>query len=105
MLRLHPMPRKDHSPMPTTIEIPELPSRVLAENPLGDPATRRLPILLPPDYATLGQRYPLIVGLTGFTGKGIMMLNEDAWQPNLPQRLDRLYAAGMPPAIFVLPDC
>ncbi len=91
--------------MPTTVEIRELPSRVLAANPLGDPATRRLPIILPPDYATSERRYPLIVGLTGFTGKGIMMLNEDAWQPNLPQRLDRLYAAGMPPAIFVLPDC
>lgn len=90
--------------MPTTVEIPELASRVLADNPLGDPATRRLPIVLPPDYATSGRRYPLIVALTGFTGKGIMLLNEDAWQPNLPQRLDRLYAAGMPPAIFVLPD-
>ena len=91
--------------MPTTVEMPELPSRVLADNPLGDPATRRLPILLPPDYGAAGRRYPLIVGLTGFTGKGIMLLNEDAWQPNLPQRLDQLYAAGMPPAIFVLPDC
>src|SRR5690349_6940611 len=91
--------------MPTTVEIPELPSRVLAGNPLGDPATRRLPIILPPDYGAAGRRYPLIVGLTGFTGKGIMLLNEDAWQPNLPQRLDRLYAAGMPHAIFVLPDC
>lgn len=34
-----------------------------------------------------------------------MLLNEDPWQPNLVQRLERLYAAGMPPAIFVLPDC
>jgi hypothetical protein len=43
--------------------------------------------------------------VTGFTGKGIMLLNEDAWQPNLVERLERLYAAGMPQAIFVLPDC
>jgi hypothetical protein len=41
----------------------------------------------------------------GFTGKGIMLLNEDSWQPNLAERLERLYAAGMPHAIVVLPDC
>jgi S-formylglutathione hydrolase FrmB len=88
-----------------TIEMPVLESQVLTDNPLQDPANRRLPVLLPPDYADSSRRYPVIVGLTGFTGKGIMMLNEDAWQPNLVQRLERLYADGMPPAIFVLPDC
>jgi enterochelin esterase family protein len=88
-----------------TIEMPVLESHVLADNPLGDPANRRLPIILPPDYETSNRRYPVIVGLTGFTGKGIMLLNEDSWQPNLEQRLERLYAAGMPHAIFVLPDC
>jgi enterochelin esterase family protein len=34
------------------------------------------------------------------------MLNVSAWQPNLPQRIDRLMADGaLPPAIYVLPDC
>jgi hypothetical protein len=88
-----------------TVEMPVLESQALAENPLGDPANRRVPVVLPPDYAESGRRYPVIVGLTGFTGKGIMLLNEDAWQPNLVQRLERLYAGGMPHAIFVLPDC
>ncbi|GAC1451747.1 MAG: alpha/beta hydrolase-fold protein [Ktedonobacterales bacterium] len=87
------------------VEMPAFASTVLAHNPLGDPATRRLPVLLPPGYGASDRRYPVIVGLTGFTGKGSMLLNEDAWQPNLPQRLERLYAAGMPHAIFVLPDC
>ena len=94
--------------MPVTVEFPVVESRVLAENPLGDPATRVVPVLLPPGYAesaAANRRYPLIVGLTGFTGRGIMMLNDDAWQPNLAQRLERLYAEGMPHAIFVLPDC
>ncbi|WIG58667.1 MAG: putative esterase [Ktedonobacterales bacterium] len=88
-----------------TIEMPVFESQALAENPLGDPAARRLPVVLPPGYARAKRRYPVIVGLTGFTGKGIMLLNEDAWQPNLVERLERLYAAGMPHAIFVLPDC
>ena len=91
--------------MSLTVEMPEFESKALAGNYLGDPATRRLPIVLPPDYATSGKRYPVIVGLTGFTGRGIMLLNDDAWQPNLVERLERLYAQGMPHAIFVLPDC
>jgi S-formylglutathione hydrolase FrmB len=33
------------------------------------------------------------------------MLNIDPWQPNLARRLEQLYAAGMPHAIVVLPDC
>ena len=91
--------------MPVTIEMPEIVSKALAKNPLGDPSTRRLPILLPPDYESSTRRYPIIVGLTGFTGRGIMMLNDSAWGPNLTQRLEALYAAGMPHAIFILPDC
>ncbi len=91
--------------MPVTIEMPEIASKALAKNPLGDPSTRRLPILLPPDYESSGRRYPIIVGLTGFTGRGIMMLNDSAWGPNLTQRLEALYAAGMPHAILILPDC
>ena len=89
-----------------TVEYPWLESRVLADNPLGDPAVRRLPIILPPDYASApDRRYPVLLGLAGFTGKGLTLLNEDPWQPNLAQRLERLYAAGMPPVIVALPDC
>lgn len=92
--------------MPVTIEMPVLESAVLRENPLGDPANRRLPVILPPDYSAESERrYPVLIALTGFTGRGIMLLNDDAWQPNLAERLERLYAAGMPHAIVVLPDC
>src|SRR4051812_9723383 len=92
-------------PLSVTVELPELPSAVLADNPLGDPATRAVPIILPPGYATSTRRYPVIVVLAGFTGKGLSLLNEDPWQPNLAERLDRLYAGGMPHVIIVLPDC
>jgi len=91
--------------MPVTVEYPVIESKALADNPLGDPASRTLPVVLPPDYATSDKRYPLIVALTGFTGKGSMLLNASAWGPNLAERLERLYAAGMPHAIFILPDC
>jgi enterochelin esterase-like enzyme len=92
--------------MPTQTVIEQFTSRVLADNPLGDPATRPLPIILPPDYESSGKRYPVIYGLTGFTGSGLSMLNFAAWQPNLPQRIDRLMAEDrLSPAIYVLPDC
>jgi len=88
-----------------TVEFPLIESRALADNPLHDPVVRALPVILPPGYSRSERRYPVIVGLTGFTGRGAMLLNDDAWQPNLAQRLGRLYAEGMPHAIFVLPDC
>src|SRR5579862_5020776 len=91
--------------MPVTVEMPVFESNVLAGNPLGDAVARAVPVVLPPGYAESDRRYPLIVGLTGFTGRGLMLLNDDAWQPNLAQRLERLYAEGMPHAVFVLPDC
>ncbi len=96
--------------MPTQVVLESFTSRVLAHNPLGDPATRTLPIILPPDYASSdapsGKRYPVLYGLTGFTGSGPMMLNVSAWQPNLQQRIERLMAEGkLAPAIYVLPDC
>jgi S-formylglutathione hydrolase FrmB len=92
--------------VPTQVITEQFTSRVLADNPLGDPATRSLPIILPPDYETSGKRYPVIYGLTGFTGSGPMMLNVSAWQPNLQQRIDRLMADGkLSPAIYALPDC
>ena len=93
--------------MPITVEMPEIESKALAKNPLGDPSARKLPILrYPPEYESSGRRYPVIVGLTGFTGRGMMMLNDSPWGPNLTQRLEALYAGGHARhAIFILPDC
>jgi enterochelin esterase family protein len=83
-----------------------VPGRALEGNPLGDPAEREWPVLLPPGSdARSGRRYPLLVGLTGFTGSGVQMLNFDPWQPNLAQRLEQLYDSGMPHVIVALPDC
>ncbi|HEU5102658.1 MAG TPA: alpha/beta hydrolase-fold protein [Roseiflexaceae bacterium] len=81
-------------------------SSVLADNPLNDPATRQLPVILPPGYrADSGRRYPVLYGLTGYTGSGAGMLNFRPWNVTLAERLDRLFAAGMPHVIAVLPDC
>jgi enterochelin esterase family protein len=91
-------------PTGTTLVWETISSAVLADNPLGDPATRRVPVLLPPSYDSR-RRYPAIYGLTGYLGRGPMMLNDRAWGLTIQERLDRLYAAGMGHAIVVLPDC
>ena len=36
-----------------------------AEAAVGDPATRTLPIILPPDYESSGKRYPVLYLLDG----------------------------------------
>src|SRR6476619_1203416 len=88
------------------VETVSFTSDVLESNPLGDPAVRDLPVLLPPGYDdTASRRYPVLYGLVGFTGRGAQMLNIDPWQPNMAQRLKQLYNEGMPHAIVVLPDC
>src|SRR5581483_3733248 len=80
-------------------------SQVLKGNFLNDPYVRRVAVYLPPDYAE-SKRYPVVFMLTGYTGRGTMMLNENAWDENIQQRLDRLITTNaIQPLIMVLPDC
>jgi enterochelin esterase family protein len=80
-------------------------SRVLEDNPLGDPVTREVWIWEPPDTTEKGP-LPVIYGLTGFTGIGAMFFHDSPWAPGLGRRLDRLYAEGaIPPMLVVAPDC
>lgn len=89
-----------------TIEIVKHDSQALLGNPLGDPHIRDLIIYLPPGYEATNDRYPSVYCLTGFTGRGRMLLNDHAFTPNLPVRLDKLIAAGtIRPMIVVMPDC
>jgi len=86
--------------------IERIPSQALAQNPLGDPATRSTPVILPPDYATQPERrYPVVMVLAGFSGRGLGMLNDDLWEETMAQRVMRLMTGGIiRPMIFVLPD-
>ena len=88
------------------VEVIEFESRVLRGNAAGDPHVRRVPVYLPPSYdAEPGRRYPVVFVLTGFTGRGRMLLNDNPWTPSLDDRLDTLIAAGCPDLIVVMPDC
>jgi enterochelin esterase family protein len=79
-------------------------SKALEGNPLDDPVVRRVPVYLPPGYNP-GQRYPTIYLLTAFAARGLKLLNDDLWQENIQERLDRLTNAGeIQPMIVVMPD-
>jgi enterochelin esterase family protein len=82
-------------------------SGALRGNAPGDPATRPVIVYLPEEYEREPQRrFPAVYCLTGFTGSGVMLLNTEGWTPNLPQRFEKLQAAGRAqPMILVMPDC
>ena len=80
-------------------------SQVLKGNPLGDPHLREIPVYLPPGYdETRAGDYPVIYWLHGFTGIGLSSIAKSLWTPTLPELMDRVIAAGAPPAILVMPD-
>jgi S-formylglutathione hydrolase FrmB len=81
-------------------------SKVLQNNPLGDKTERDLFVYLPPNYENSTERFPSVYCLSGFTGRGKMMLNDSAFSPSLEERLDNLIAAKkIKPMIAVMPDC
>ena len=89
------------------IEVLRFESDVLRGNPCGDPHVRRIPVYLPPSYDREGaRRYPVVFVLTGFTGRGRMLLNDNPWSPALDDRMDRLIESGASgEMILVMPDC
>ena len=93
-----------------TIVMLEHRSKVLAENPLGDPHVRRLAVWLPPQYdrrrSGPGARFPVLMDMVGFTGSGPAHLNWKPFSENLAERAARLiHNKRMGPVILVMPDC
>jgi S-formylglutathione hydrolase FrmB len=86
-------------------------SRVLADNPLGDPHQRKLHVWLPAQYDEArgrgrGRRFPVLFDLVGFTGSGPAHLNWKPFEENVAEQAARLvHERKMGPAILVFPDC
>ncbi|MDQ6787457.1 MAG: esterase family protein [Acidobacteriota bacterium] len=81
-------------------------SEALKNNPLGDKYARDVCVYLPPDYQTSDKRFPAVYLLTGFTGRGRMLLNDNAFTPNIAERMDLLIGENrIKPMIVVMPDC
>ena len=86
-------------------------SKLLADNPLGDPAERRFDVWLPPQYdrdehSGPGKRFPVLFDLVGYTGSGKSHTNWRAFDENVPERAARLlHNKKLDPCIIVFPDC
>ncbi len=81
-----------------------LDGRSLQDNLLGDPTLRIIDVYVPAD--TKPEGLPLLVDLVGFTAGGPAHTNWKNFTENVPERLDRLIAAGaMPPVVVAFPDC
>ena len=65
-------------PTPSKINLEIFTSDVLRHNPLGDPYVRRIPVYLPPSYDDADTLYPVVYLLTGFAGRGTVMMNDSA---------------------------
>ncbi len=88
------------------IEMHRFTSRVLAGNAAGDPAERTVPVYLPPSYdGDTSRRFPVAFLLSGFLGRGRMLLNDNPWKPAMDDRMDALISAGAGEMILVFPDC
>src|SRR5262245_47803134 len=96
---------------PGRVVVLEHVSRLLRDNPLGDPYMRKLAVWLPPQYDESvgrgrGKRFPVLVDLVGFTGSGLSHVNWKNFSENLPERAARLiHERKMAPALIVFPDC
>ncbi|MEL7450517.1 MAG: alpha/beta hydrolase-fold protein [Pseudomonadota bacterium] len=84
-------------------------SEILADNPLGDPATRSFPAWLPPQYDQpryKNRRFPVLYDLVGYTSGGWAHTNWRNFDENVPERCARLlHEERMGPAFIVFPDC
>ena len=99
--------RKHPSSAPGQLVVLEHVSRILEDNPLGDPHVRKVAVWLPAEYdRDGGRRFPALYDLVGFTGSGMSHVGWKPFSENVPERAARLIQEGkMGPAILVFPDC
>jgi len=95
--------RKDRHAPRGTLHTITVDSSALRDNLLGDPTVRDVAVYLPAGHDGAG--LPLLVDLVGFTGSGFSHVAWRNFGENVPERLDRLIAAGMPPVVVAFPDC
>ncbi len=76
----------------------------LKQNPLGDSATRRCPVMVPKGLAPAAG-WPAVFMLSGFTGNGTQCFNIKPFEPSSALKLDEAVGRGEAPrAVFVFVD-
>ncbi len=97
------MPFHSHRLRGRIVEL-EHESRVLGENPLGDPSRRSVFAYLPPMYDE-GGRFPVVMLLPGFLSTHVSFFAHEPFKRNVIEVFDDQIARGeSAPAILVMPD-
>ena len=93
-------------PLEGTLDRLVVASELLADNPLGDSARRPLYVYSSPGVAPGGAGdVASVYVIQGYTGQVDMWLSRVAFEPNMIERLDRMFAGGdCPDAIVVFVD-
>ncbi|MBN1680583.1 MAG: esterase [Anaerolineae bacterium] len=88
------------------VEALSLDSRVLRDNPLGDPHVRQVSVYIPPGHDTEpDRRYPTLYLLSSHGSTGPSLMNWRAWDVSIKEQIDALIEGGhIPPVIVVMPD-
>ena len=93
------------APLAGRIDEGVIASRLLLDNPLGDPAERPVWVYLPPGYDGTDERYPSVYVIQGYTGHLSMWRNRAAFRQPYPETADALFARGhAPPCVVVFVD-
>ena len=81
-------------------------SRLLADNPLGDPHERPVWVYLPPGYDRhADRRYPSVYVIQGYSAHLAMWWNRTPFRQPYPELVDAVFASGdVPPVIVVFVD-
>jgi len=83
-------------------------SKLLEDNPMGDPYVRHFPVYVPPGYdPKRSEPYPIVYLLAGWAGRGARYINDEGvFLPSLPQTFDEMiHKKQMHPVIVAFPDC
>jgi hypothetical protein len=101
-------------PLAGTLELLVVESELLADNPLGDPASRPLYVYCSPGVAGGARRgdaaaaifgVPSVYVLQGFTGQLDRWFNREPFEPTIFERLDHMFATtSTPEAVIVFVD-
>ncbi|GAA0457963.1 enterochelin esterase [Actinoplanes capillaceus] len=77
-------------------------SRLLRDNPLGDPHVRPLWVYTPPGYEQGDQRYPSIYVIQGYSGQVTMWGNRQPFREPFIETADRVFAEGRAPGCILV---
>ncbi|MBO3738893.1 alpha/beta hydrolase [Actinoplanes flavus] len=77
-------------------------SRLLRDNPLGDPHVRPLWVYTPPGYEQGDQRCPSIYVIQGYSGQVTMWGNREPFREPFIETADRVFAEGRAPGCVLV---